>query len=336
MSHLTSQSNDRRKDEASPVVVFGLGPVGSAVLQAAVGDPRFDVVACVDPREDRAVVASESGFGGPVLPSPDGLEPDAVAILCTHSDLGSLVPVATAAMEKGCDVVSTCEQLIAPRLADPLAVAALDDSARTHGRTVISSGVNPGFVMDVLPAVLTLASRTVERIRVTRSVDVSHRRQRLQDKVGVGISVEDFKSRRARSQVGHVGLMASLVFLADALGWHGRSNEQLEPVLGTDGMSLGVRHTAEVKDERGRTRINGLLEMYAGADDRDRIEIEGTPSITADFPNGVSGDEATVSTTLNVAAAVDRLPAGLASLADLLPPTWRAFDGVAKPLPSAS
>jgi hypothetical protein len=315
---------------ASPpvsVVVLGLGPVGAAVLRAAVTDRRFNVVACIDPRPDRAKIAADQGFGGAVHASLDETDQEGgirVAMVCTSSRLEDVGPLAARLTHVGYDVVSTCEELIAPELADVDAVRDLREAAGRAGHTVIGAGVNPGFVMDVLPLLATMVSRDIHRISIVRKVNVAARRSRLQEKVGVGISLDEFQARRSRGTIGHVGLEASLVFLARSLGWTGESQEDLEPVVASDGTSsLGVRHRGRVVDLEGITRVEGLLEMYVGAEDIDHIIIDGSPRIELQAPQGIAGDEATVSAVLNAAASVQRMPPGLHTPAGVIPPTWR-------------
>lgn len=308
------------------LVVFGLGPIGAAALEAANADARFAVVACVDPRDDREAIARELGYDGPVLPDPSGLDGDGtVAVVCTGSTIAGVAPLLTQLVAAGFDVVSTCEELIAPELGDRRAVGAVDEAARDAERTVVGAGVNPGFAMDVLPAVLTMPVRDVEQVRVLRRVDVGRRRLRLQEKVGVGISLDEFAERRGRDAIGHVGLRASLVFLANALGWGGgESWETVDPVVDWDGKrSRGVRHVAQVAAPDGRVRVEALLEMYAGAPPVDRVEIDASPSVALELVGGLQGDQATIAATLNTAARVAHMRPGLRTPHDLLTPVWQ-------------
>jgi hypothetical protein len=308
------------------LVVFGLGPIGAAALEAATADERFAVAGCVDPREDREAIARQLGYDGPVLAEPSDLDGDGkVAVVCTGSTIAGVAPLAIELVEAGFDVVSTCEELIAPELGSRSAVAEVDAAARAAERTVVGAGVNPGFVMDVLPAVMTMPVRDVEQVRVLRRVDVGRRRLRLQEKVGVGISLDEFAERRSRDAIGHVGLRASLVFLANALGWGGgESWETVDPVVDWGGeTSRGVRHVAQVSAPDGTVRVEALLEMYAGAPAVDRIEVDARPSVALELVGGLQGDQATIAATLNTAARVAQMRPGLRTPHDLLTPVWQ-------------
>jgi hypothetical protein len=308
------------------LVVVGIGAIGQMVLRAAVRDARFNVWACVDPRADRDEIAANCGFVGPTYPAlaPVGPEPR-VAALCMGSRLEVVAPLARTAMEQGYDVVTTAEELIAPKLAGVALAAEVDGAARRAGRSVLVCGINPGFAMDVLPAILTMPTRDVKHIRVLRRTDVAKRRHELQEKLGVGITLSEFERRRVEGTIGHVGLRASIVCLAETLGWYGETTETLEAVPSSDkATSLGVRHTSTSRDGAGEARIEAVLEMYAGVEEIDEVRIEGVPSLTVQVLGGISGDEATVSTVLNAAAGVREVSPGLHAPTDLLPPLWRA------------
>ena len=83
---------------------------------------------------------------------------------------------------RGISVVSSCEELLFPPLREPKLAAKLDQICRKSGARVIGTGVNPGFVMDVLPVCLTGVSREVRAVHVQRVVNASTRRAPLQKK----------------------------------------------------------------------------------------------------------------------------------------------------------
>ena len=88
---------------------------------------------------------------------------------------------------QGISVVSSCEELLFPRLNEPKLAAKLDKICKDGGARVIGTGVNPGFVMDVLPICMTGVSRDVRSIKIQRVVNASTRREPLQrGKIGSG------------------------------------------------------------------------------------------------------------------------------------------------------
>jgi hypothetical protein len=56
----------------------------------------------------------------------------------------------TPLVELGVSVASTCEELLYPALRAPETAAQIDALAQQTGARIVGTGVNPGFVMDVL------------------------------------------------------------------------------------------------------------------------------------------------------------------------------------------
>ena len=53
----------------------------------------------------------------------------------------------------------------------------------------VGTGVNPGFLMDYIPSVLSTVSQKVDRVIVTRIQDASTRRIPFQQKIGAGLTL---------------------------------------------------------------------------------------------------------------------------------------------------
>jgi 4-hydroxy-tetrahydrodipicolinate reductase len=209
-------------------------------------------------------------------------------------------------------VVSSCEELSFPWQRHQEITQRLDRRARETGVRVLGTGVNPGFVMDLLPLMLATVSRQVQSVRVTRVVDTSTRRVQLQRKTGAGLSVKGFEEGARGGAIGHVGLRESVFMIADTLGLKklDEVTETLEPVvtrtrMRTEYFSIergyvaGLKQTARaLVDDREVVRLD--LEMSMGAaNPRDVIEIEGTPPVRVEIPGGIAGDVATASIIAN-------------------------------------
>src|SRR6185437_4428435 len=93
---------------------------------------------------------------------------------------------------RGISVVSSCEELLFPQLNEPALAGELDKICQAHDARIIGTGVNPGFVMDVLPICMTGVSRDVRSIQVQRVVNASTRRAPLQKKIGSGLPADEF------------------------------------------------------------------------------------------------------------------------------------------------
>ena len=97
---------------------------------------------------------------------------------------------------------------------------------------VYATGVNPGYVMDALPLMLTAPCADVKKVRIVRMQDASVRRLPFQQKIGAGITREEFQQRVLDGSVRHVGLRESITMIAESLGWTlSDYREEIEPVM---------------------------------------------------------------------------------------------------------
>ena len=94
-------------------------------------------------------------------------------------------------------IVSTTEELAYPRREHEYA-RALHALAKKAKVAVLGTGVNPGFTMDALPIALTGVCERVDAIRVDRVQDARVRRLPFQQKIGAGLTREQFQRRSTR------------------------------------------------------------------------------------------------------------------------------------------
>lgn len=318
---------------------FGIGAIGAEIVRTVLNNPEIEIVAAVDthPAKVGRDLGDAAGVGHQVgVTVSYETEPilrDVYADVVIHTTGSSLTDVypqlmAIATAEKS--VISSCEELSFPWTRYPEISHRLDRKARESGVRILGSGVNPGFVMDLLPLVLATASDSVKSVKVTRVVDVSTRRVQLQRKTGVGLSVKGFEQGAGGGSIGHVGLRESLLMVADTLGWNlDDVTETIAPVIAKDkmaseyfsverGIVAGLTQSA-VGTAAGKEVIRLDLEMSLSAKNpRDEIEIEGRPPIHVIIPNGIAGDVATASIMSNCIPAMARSRnVGLLTMRDL-------------------
>jgi 2,4-diaminopentanoate dehydrogenase len=89
-------------------------------------------------------------------------------------------------------IVSTCEELSFPWGTHPDLSRKIDRLAADNNVAVLSTGVNPGFLMDSLPIFLTTACLDVKKVKVERFQNASLRRVPFQKKIGVGDTLTQF------------------------------------------------------------------------------------------------------------------------------------------------
>ena len=324
------------------VIQYGLGPIGSAVARYVTerADLEFVGGVDIDPAKFGRDVGDAIGLGRPLgFPVASRLSDllastKADAVIHTTSsyfDLfkGQIVEILAA----GLDVVTTAEELSFPWLAHSAEAAEIDAAAKQAGKTVLGTGVNPGFVMDALPLFLTGICQRVNRVAVTRVIDASTRRGPFQAKIGSGLTVEAFQSRMAAGRMGHVGLPESVGMVFDTLGKKlDRYESTVEPVIADHlvqtkhftvrpGQVMGLKQVARAycgEDEFMTLTFMAALET---GEEGDTVQIFGKPDLEVKL-KGTNGDIATVAIVVNAVRRVREAPPGLVTMRDLPPVTF--------------
>ena len=185
------------------IAQFGLGPIGIETLKLAASKSWAEVVGGIDidPAKLGKSLGELTGLAAlhsvRVYSTLDELvkqagKPDVIF----HTSVSKLA-AACAQIEPmarlGINVVSSCEELLFPPLRDPALAAKLDAVCRENNARVLGTGVNPGFVMDVLPVCLSGVCRNVGAVHVQRVVNATTRRGPLQKKIGSGMAPVDFE-----------------------------------------------------------------------------------------------------------------------------------------------
>jgi len=325
---------------------YGIGALGSEVLKVALQRQDIQVVGAIDTHPAKAgrelgeVLGLGRSLGIAVSYEAEVLLRDTsadVVVQATTSHLMTVYPQLVQAVASEKNVISSCEELSYPWTGQGELARKLDRRAKEANVTVLGAGVNPGFVMDILPLVLTSPCQEVRSIAVTRVVDISTRRLQLQIKTGAGLSPTEFRFRVSDGSVGHVGLKESLFMIAETMGWQlDEVKESIEPILATrrwetgafiveKGRVAGVRQTA-VAMAGNREAIRLDLQMSLGAErPHDSIVIDGRPPIKLTIDGGIQGDQATAAIMVNLIPAVVGARPGLLTMRDLpLIPWWSA------------
>ncbi len=319
------------------IIHFGLGAIGMACARLAVTKKSLRVVCAVDADPAKAGLDLGELLGlrrrlGVRVESklPSHLRADAV-VLATGSHFRQILPQLEQIARAKLHCVSSCEELLFPQYRHVRLAARLDRLAKKHGVAIVGTGVNPGFVMDTLALVLSGVAQRVDSIEVTRVVDLAHRRAQLQLKVGLGISPAKFKQRAADGTIGHVGLIESVAFLADALGWRLDITQHLEPIVAEREMAtkfvrirrgqVAGMHQIARGSWHGMDRIRLDLQMrVAPKRPRDEILLEGEPRLRLVLPGGVRGDQATAAILLNTLPSLLAAEPGLRTMRELTAP----------------
>jgi 4-hydroxy-tetrahydrodipicolinate reductase len=316
---------------------MGFGEIGKSIARAALARPELRIVAAVDPHPSCAGRSLSDLLGVPA-PEVTVLEDlaDALAaakggvlLQATQSRFDEVQADLEAAVRAGVSVVSTCEELAWPWLNHRDEASALDRLCHEMNVAVLGTGVNPGFVLDRLPAVLAQVTGPVRHVRGVRVVDVSRRRTALQRKAGVGLGEQAFREAAEKGDIGHVGLAESAAMVAE--GCVGvdeyEVDEDIVPLVAEEdmesdpplrrGVVAGLHHVARVFAEGGREVVRLELTLAVGAEDpRDEVVLDAEPAVHVLVPGGIAGDSATAHAVVNAAPAIVELR-GIVSVLDL-------------------
>ena len=331
------------------VVHYGLGPIGASIARLVAKKRGLSIVGAVDVAEEKVGKDLSEVIG---VTEPLGVKVSKAArqvfaktkadivIHATSSYLNVIKPQLTEILNAGIDIVSTAEELSYPFYKYPQVARELDSLARKNDATLLGTGVNPGFAMDVLALTMTVATQEVRRISVERVVDASQRRLPLQIKIGAGITEQEFRKKIAEGNFGHIGLPESIAMIADGLGWDLTDvKEEISPVISkklvrTEYLEVPVGRVAGIHQRghgivNGEERISMDLQMYVGAPDAlDTVHVEGTPNIDLIVRGGLHGDLATVAIIVNMIPKVVAAEPGLKTMKDL--PIPSAFTSAVK------
>src|SRR6185295_870510 len=119
-------------------------------------------------------------------------KPD-IIVLCTSSKLKAVLPQIEMILKSKTPIVSTTEELAYPGYTHVRQARQIEAWATKAKVGVVATGVNPGFTMDALPIMLTAATQRVDRITVHRIQDARSRRLPFQQKIGAGLTPEQFQ-----------------------------------------------------------------------------------------------------------------------------------------------
>ena len=321
------------------IVQVGLGPLGQMLTPYLQEKAGLEIVGAMDIDADKAgqdlgtLCRLPEPIGVTVTDDLDRALEGApqVAVVTTVSELEGIGPLLETLIQRKLNTVSTCEELSYPWKTHPDLSEKIDAQAKAQDVSVLGTGVNPGFLMDFLPTAATAVCRSVRKIRIERIQDASFRRLPFQQKIGAGLTAEEFAQRVSQRKIRHVGLTESMHMLSSMLGWElDRTEDVVEPVIAkTDttaggrtikaGMATGVNQTGR-GFAAGEEVLTLVFRAAVGQEDpMDRVCIQGEPELDLRIPGGTNGDIATCAIVTNAVPAVLRAQAGLRTMVDIPP-----------------
>ncbi|MES9961500.1 MAG: 2,4-diaminopentanoate dehydrogenase [Sedimenticola sp.] len=329
------------------VVILGTGQMGSGIARLLLekegirlvggfarrgGRAGMDLGQAIGHQEDIGIAVSND------LPSLlRQVKPD-IAIQATCSRLEDAAGEARSVLGQGVNLISIAEEMAWPAASSEVIAEELKGLAIANGVSLLGTGVNPGFVLDLLVIALSGVCSDISSITAERVNDLSPYGPSVLNAQGVGLTPKAFMDGVGSGAVaGHFGFRESLHMIADALGWQIQHiEERREPIV-----SSVVRETPFVRVEPGEVAgchhsavayVDGqpVIELVhpqqihpqlEGVETGDEIRIDGTPPVHLWGRPEIAGGEATVSLAVNMIPRVLDARPGLYSMADLPVPS---------------
>jgi hypothetical protein len=325
------------------VMHFGLGPIGAAIVKQVAQRPGFKIVGGID--IDPAKVGRDLGdvvglskrlgvkVSGDAAKALKSAAPD-VVVLCTSSSIKKVMPQIETILKSKTAIVSTTEELSYPGYTHIRQARQIHAWAKKAKVAVLGTGVNPGFAMDALPIALTAVCERVDRMTVNRVQDARIRRLPFQQKIGAGLTTEQFQKKVDDGSVRHVGLTESIAMIADALGWTlDRITDDIQPKLAkvtvsSEYLAVDPGYVCGIIQDgagyrKGDQVIKLHMEAFLGSPETyDSVEIQGSPNLSMKIAGGIHGDVATASIAVNSIPKVLDAPPGLHTMRDLALPSF--------------
>jgi hypothetical protein len=329
------------------VAVLGTGQMGSGILRLLMQKQGVELAGVYGRRADRAGVDVGEAIGldqktgialSADLPGMLASATPDVVIQATCSRVEQAADEIKAVVQAGANVISIAEEMAYPFHQSPGLSEEIHQLALENQVTVLGTGINPGFVLDLLVIVLTGVCFHVESITAKRVNDLSPYGPSVLQTQGVGITPEAFARGVAEgSVVGHFGFPESISMIAKALGWKIDKIEQTrDPIISNvhretefvtiePGLTAGCTHTAKgYMDGKPVIHLIHPPQVHPHLEDvqtGDTIEIRGQPDVRFSSGPEIPGGIGTIALAVNMIPQVITSLPGVKTMADLPVPS---------------
>jgi len=325
------------------VLILGTGQMGSGIARLVLKKEGLKLVGAYGRRAERTgmdlgrAIGLDRDLGIPVsgeLSAVIGQTQPHVAIQATCSRLDDAREEITMLVKQSINVISIAEEMAYPTASSPSLAKELHQLAIEYGVSVLGTGINPGFVLDLLVITLSGVCSEVQSITARRVNDLSPYGATVLASQGVGLTPAAFEQGlKDGTVVGHIGFVQSIHMIASALGWDIDHIEQTrEPIVSRTrretpyiniepGQVVGCLHTASAY-RQGKQLITLIHPQQVdprldGLETGDTIEITGTPNVRLAGSPEIPGGQGTAALAVNMIPRLLSTSAGLYSMVDL-------------------
>lgn len=335
------------------VGIWGFGAMGSGMAKMLLKKTGIEIVAVCDRNQKRRgksiyeVLGCERGERAEVIINSDPNEVFTeecadVVLIATDSFTKGAFDKIKLVLEKKINVISTAEEMAFPKAQEPELAEKLDKIAKENGVSVLGTGINPGFVLDLLILALTGTCEEVDYIKAARVNDLSPFGKAVMIEQGVGVTKEVFdKGVEDGSIAGHVGFPESINMITEGIGWDLEKVKQTrEPIMSSvyrksEYAEVQAGNVAGCK-QCGYGYVNGkmkiemehpqqILPHLEGQSTGDYVSIKGIPNIDLQITPEIPGGIGTIAMCVNSIPHVINAKPGLKTMLDI--PVPRAMMG---------
>lgn len=333
------------------VVLWGMGSMGSGMGKYLVDKKGVEIVGAIANRESKAgkdvgeFFGLDKEVGVKITNDPMSVitEDVDVVLQATSSFVEDVYPQIEEIVKRKVNVISIAEEMAYPMVGSKELTEKIDKLAKENGVSVLGTGINPGFVLDLLIIALSGACAKVDKIEAARINDLSPFGPTVMRTQGVGTTVEEFeKGIKDGSIVGHIGFLESINMIADRLGIDLDKIEQTrEPIVSEThretehvkvepGMVAGCRHIAKgYSDGKEVILLEHPQQIHPGKEGTetgDYIKIKGIPDINMSIQPEIPGGIGTMAVAINMIPVIVGAKAGLVTMKDLPVPAAMVGD----------
>ncbi|MCT4507546.1 MAG: 2,4-diaminopentanoate dehydrogenase [Tepidibacter sp.] len=335
------------------VGIWGFGAMGSGMASMLLKKEGVEIVAVCDKHEDRIgkdvyeVLGVDRKDKKEIIIKSNEEEAFTekcadVVLLATDSFTKGAFDKIKFVIERKMNVISTAEEMAYPDAQEPELAKKIDKIAKENHVSVLGTGINPGFVLDLLILALTGTCESVDYIKASRVNDLSPFGHAVMVEQGVGVTPEDFeKGVKDGSIAGHVGFPESIKMITDGIGWDLEKVDQTRQSI----VSNVYRQSKYAEVEAGNVAgckqcgygyVDGdikvemehpqqILPHLEGVDTGDYVQIKGVPDISLQIKPEIPGGIGTIAMCVNSIPHVINARPGLKTMLDI--PVPRAIMG---------
>jgi 4-hydroxy-tetrahydrodipicolinate reductase len=326
--------------------------MGSNMVKLLSNKPGIEFVGAID--IDKAKIGRDLGevagldrhLGVEVQYPPQEVFEKAQADVILHATTAFLeeaYPQILQALDYKINVVTIAQELFFPLAENIGRSIELDKMAVQRGVRLTACGINPGFIMDILPIVSSLPCWEIKKVFVRRVVDFSPYGPDEMRHIGAGLSRDDFVNGARDGVIGHIGLLETAGMVNHCLGLGVDELVQTkEPII-----TKKPRQTKFTRVEPGKVcgfkqNVSGLRDNVSvlefnmigilspdpeedGVELGDYARIEGTPTIDISIKEEISqkGGLGTAAVAVNMIPSLLQAPPGYHKMNSLiLPHIW--------------